>query len=272
MRAVAAFTLKEALRRRLVAVVVAVTGLFLVLLSLGVQAEARLGGPAVALLGGVTVVLVGIYLASPLPALLAVLSSAGAISAEIESGAMQAVLARPIGRAQIVLGKLLGLGALLAAYTLVLYGAVLLIAWAAARATLPDAPAVLGLLVLQPLIIVAATVLGSTFLPTLANGAAAILLYGVAAFGGALEQITAFADVHALSDIGIITSLMLPADAMYRRAAALAAQGQAGGLIWRLAGPASGAATPSPAMVWYALVYVAAAVGGAVWIFTRRDV
>jgi Cu-processing system permease protein len=182
------------------------------------------------------------------------------------------VLARPIGRAQIVLGKLLGLSALLAVYTLVLYGCVLLVAWSAAHAALPDAPAVLALLVLQPLILVAATVFGSTFLPTLANGAAAILLYGVAAFGGALEQITAFAGVHALSDVGIITSLLLPADAIYRRAAALAAQGQAGGLLWRMAGPASGAATPSPAMVWYAVLYVVAAVGGAVWIFTRRDV
>ncbi len=222
------------------------TAVSLVLPALGVRAEGRIDSPAVALVGGLAVVLVGLYLASPLPALLALLASAGAISAEIESGAMQAVLARPVGRAQIVLGNLLGLGALLAAYTLALYGIVLLIAWAGVRATLPQPPAVLALLLLQPLILVAVTVLGGTFLPTLANGAAAILLYGLAAFGGALAQITALAGVPTLSDIGTVTSLLLPAEPMCRRAAALAAQGGAArGLVWQLAGPAGGAAAPS---------------------------
>ncbi|HVB09256.1 MAG TPA: ABC transporter permease subunit [Bacillota bacterium] len=273
MLTIAAFTFREAMRRRLVAVAVLITAAFLLLLGLGLHAEVTSGSPAVGLLGGLTLVLVGLYLASPLPALLAVLATAGAISAEVENGAVQAVLARPIGRGDLVLGKFVGLALLLLAYTACLYAAVLLIAWAIAGATLPRPAAVLALLLLQPLVLVALTLFGSTFLPTMANGAAAILLYGLSSFGGAIEQLGAFSGVHALGDIGAISTLVLPSDAIYRRAAGLAAaQGGASSMLWQMAGPAAGVATPGPGVVVYAVAYVLVAVAAAVWVFTRRDV
>jgi ABC-type transport system involved in multi-copper enzyme maturation permease subunit len=51
-----------------------------------------------------------------LSSFLALFLSVGAISGEIDSGALHAVLARPLGRAQYVLGRWLGLVALIAAF------------------------------------------------------------------------------------------------------------------------------------------------------------
>jgi hypothetical protein len=69
-----------------------------------------------------------------------------------------------------------------------------------------------------------------------------------------------------------VSSLLLPAEAVYRRAAALASQGQGSSVIWRLAGPAAGAAAPSPTMIVHAALHLVAAVAGAVWIFAKRDI
>lgn len=273
MGPIAAFAFKEALRRRLVAVAVVLSLIFLLLFALAAaRLQAHLPGGGQGLLGGLAAVLIGLYLASPLPALLAVLSAAGAISSEVESGAMQAVLARPVRRVEVVLGKYLGIGAFLVAYTLLLQGAVLVIARLETGAALAHPLPVLALLCLEPLSLAAVTLLGSTFLSTVAGGAAAILLYGLSSVGGVLEQIGAVSGTASLRTIGIVTSLMMPADAIYRLAAAIAGRGAGGAVIWQFIGPAATLSTPSGAMVVYAVFYVLAAVAGAAWVFTRRDI
>ena len=231
---IAAFTFREARRRRVFAAVgllsIGFLGLYAVLARVVVSGAGANAGPfgRAALAGAVG--LLGVYLARSFSGLLAILVSAGAVAGEVDSGALQSVLARPLRRSTVLLGKFLGLGALLAAYTALLQAAVLVLAAVLAGGHLPDPAAVVGWLCLEPVILLALTLLGSTFLPTVANGAACVLLYGIAVAGGSLEQLGTFIGRPGLQDAGIVTGLLLPADAPYREAFAIASRGLAGGI------------------------------------------
>lgn len=276
MLTIAAFAFKEARRKRLVLAVGLLSLGFLCLFAL----MARLLGTHSSFAAdplerhalGLGIVLFGVYLARSFAGLLAILVAAGAISTEVESGALQSVLVRPVPRAAVVLGKFIGYGVMLVLYTVALQGAVLLLGLAVLGARLPSPAGVLAYLCLEPLILLALTLFGSTFLPTLANGAAGILLYGLAVVGGDVEQMGVFLGNRALSDIGIASSLLLPADVMYRRAFALASGGL-GDAVTGVLGPIFGSLSrPDALMVVYAVVYLGGLLAAAVAVFQRRDI
>lgn len=246
-------------------------GLFALLVRL-VVAHNQVAGPLPAAALGGAVALFGVYMARSFSGLLAILVSAGAVAGEIESGALQSVLARPLPRSAVVLGKFAGLGVLLCAYTAVLQAAVLVIAGVLAGARVPDPAAVLAWLCLEPLILLSLALLGSTFLPTVANGAACVLLYGLAVAGGSLEQIGVFLGRTGLQDVGTVTALLLPADAPYREAFFLASRGIAGAVTSALGPVLASPARPDAALLLYAALYPCALLAAAVWAFARRDV
>lgn len=272
--AIAAFTFKEALRRRLVLAGAVLTVGFLVLFGFITRAlvTQTAGDPVMAAAGHVAGAMVGVYLARSFSGLLAILVAVGAISSELETGALQSVLVRPIPRYWIVLGRFLGYGCMLILYTVVLQGLVLLLAHLIGGSDIAHPLAVLGLLCLEPLMLLALTLFGSTFLPTLANGAGAVLLYGASVIAGFLAQLTAFGAPQALARIGFGISLLLPADTMYRKAFAVAASPVAVGVLRRLMGPLGAAVDPSWWMVVYGGCYIVGMVALASWILARRDV
>lgn len=276
IRVLALFTFKEALRKKLIAAVAALSVAFLAMFALAAHAISMSPGRGLSSFEvaaeRVAFVFLGVYLARSFAGILAILVSAGAISAEVESGALQSVLVRPITRTAVVLGKFAGYGSMLFLYNAALQGAVMVTGYLATGAHLPHPLWVVGLLGVEPLVLLSATLLGSSFLPTVANGAAMVLLYGLAVVGGTFEQIGLFNGSKAAVDAGVVTSLMLPADALYR----LAVQVSSGGLgdaAVQILGPVFGnLSAPSALMVGYTFAYVAAAVGLASWIFSRRDV
>ncbi len=272
--AIAVFAFREAVGRRLVATVAVLSLCFLGLYALALHEWSVNVGfhqvPALQQAAATALLLMGLYAASLLCALLAIFAAAGAISGEVESGVLQAVLARPVRRGTVVLGKFAGFGAMLLVYALALNGAVMLVDRLALRAPVPHPWAVLAVLCLEPELLLALTLLGSTFLSTLANGASVLLLYGLGTIGGLFEQVGVLGGSHALLEIGVVTSLFIPSDALYRRAASLASAGF-GALVLRLAGPFGAAAAPGPAIVAYAVLYAALALALAVWRFSRRD-
>ncbi|MGB9904016.1 MAG: hypothetical protein ACPLQO_05005, partial [Desulfotomaculales bacterium] len=75
----------------------------------------------------------------------------------------------------------------------------------------------LGLFVLEPLVLLAVARLGSVVFSTLGNGVLAFALYALAVVGGMTEQIGALVENPAAVNAGIVASLILPADAVYRR-------------------------------------------------------
>jgi hypothetical protein len=151
------------------------------------------------------------------------------------------------------------------------------------RVALPGSWTVLPLFLLQPLIMLALAFWGSTVMSTLANGITIFLLYGIVLVAGMIEQIGAFLQVAGASaaakaanvmiNIGIVSSLVLPVDALYRRAVfiLLGNTGNLPGALQAL-GPFGAVSVPSRAMVVYAWVYLVGCLLLAVRSFERRDI
>src|SRR5713226_9353920 len=175
---IARFTLQEAISRRLILAGVVISLGYIGLFTLGfhfaydkalentASAEARLSlGVAFA-----TLTLFGVYVVNYLASFLALFLSVGAISGEIDSGTLHAVLARPLKRSEFVVGRWLGYALMLCVYIVAMTGLVLLVARLIAGYEVPDPTNALLLMLLEGVLLLTVSLFGSTLLPTLANG------------------------------------------------------------------------------------------------------
>jgi hypothetical protein len=122
---------------------------------------------------------------------------------------------------------------------------------------------------INELLLLNVTLLGGTRLSTLANGVLAFAAYGVAFIGGWIEQIGAFLGNQTTVAIGILSSLLMPSEALWKRAAFEMRTALAEAIP---ANPfTSSLSVPSVAMVMYAVFYATVALALAVWSFRRRD-
>ena len=94
------------------------------------------------------------------------------------------------------------------------------------------------------------------------------MVYGLAFIGGWVEQIGSIFDSQAAVRVGIITSLLMPVESLWRRAAYLM---QASGMGIGQLTPFSAFSPPSTAMVVYGVVYAIVALLLAIRSFNRRD-
>ena len=298
---VARWTVLEARRRRLLLAGALLSVAFVVLFAVGfyllyrtqqrdlleAQAQAQGAGPAGGfdareeLLAMSTIlVILGLYGVQFLAALLGLFLGAASVSPEIDSGALHAVLARPLSRLQYLMGRFLALAGLLTAYVVVMSGALLLTARVVAGYQPGDALRVVGLMVLQVLILLAVSLLGSTVLPTLANGVVMLVLFGLAWLGGIIGFVGTIPPGNELmANLGTAVSLLLPADAVWRGASYhvlppsfLVASSFASGGGDDVVGIPFGSTTPMvPAMLAWALAYPVACLTLAAAAFRRRD-
>ncbi|MBE3573137.1 MAG: hypothetical protein IMW95_09325 [Moorella humiferrea] len=133
----------------------------------------------------------------------------------------------------------------------------------------------LALFILEPLVLLAVTVLGTVWLPTLGNGILVFALYVVSMVGGMIEQIGSCWKVPLPSIyIGVISSLLLPADVVYRRlvhtlVGRMAPADMSMGItnLQDFLGPCGSLSTPSNWMLLYILVYIAGLLAAAVYVF-----
>jgi ABC-type transport system involved in multi-copper enzyme maturation permease subunit len=214
--------------------------------------------------------LAGLYATNFLVIMMSVLISVATISGEIESHTIESLLTKPIDRWQLIVGKWLGYALIVFVYVLFLPGGVLLIVYLRSGFTLNNIPLGLGLIFLEGLIGLSISIAGGTRLSTLANGALAFMLFGLAFIGGWIEQIGAVFRNEMAVNIGIVSSLLMPTETLWRKAITLFDSGVTGGL--EFAGPFSVTAQPSNVMIVYSIVYVVALLALALWLFTRRDV
>jgi len=215
----------------------------------------------------------GLYFGSFIISLLAILSSVGTISSEIENGVIQAVIVKPISRRNIILGKFLGTGLFLFTYSilffLVLY---LLVSWQTGLEMTGFLPAMF-LFALQPVVLLSVAVLGSVILSTLANGVITFTLYSVGMVGGMLEQMGWMLNNTFLQKTGIVTGLIMPVDTLYRKMVHLLVTPSGGALRpFQEMGPFGSFSEPSTIMMVYAAAYVIVLLFGAVSAFDRRDI
>jgi Cu-processing system permease protein len=130
----------------------------------------------------------------------------------------------------------------------------------------------LALIWLNALVLLSVSLLGGAYLSTLANGVLVFGLYGVAFIGGWIEQIGSFFTNQSASqiaiNIGIITSLMMPSEALWRRAAheLQSPLSTALGIS-----PFTAGTYPSAVMIIYAVIFMLIAFALAVQRFGNRD-
>ena len=277
--AVAGLTLREALRRRVILAAILMSLGFLALYGVAAHFagtemfKTGAGGGLDELMRrevATQLLYMGLFPASFIIALTAVFAASGTISGELDSGVIYGVLARPVRRAELVVGKFLGLATMLAVYALALDAAVVGLARWQLGVPLTNWPAALAVFVLEPMPLLALAVLGSSRLPTLANGVLCTAAYGIAFIGGLIEAIGAVISNEIMVNLGIVSSLLMPLDALHRLALSLLLPP---GLLFQQGGlpGVGGSSAPSAWMAVYAVGYVIALLAGAAAVFGRRD-
>jgi Cu-processing system permease protein len=271
---IAWLTLREASRRRLLWIGTALAVAFLLLFGVAFSAllhefVGQLNPtPGRIAEGASFFVMAGLYAVNFLITMLSVLASVDTISGEVASHAIQSIVTKPLRRWEVVLGKWLGFAVLITAAVLLLGGGVIVIGWGVSGYVVPNALVGLGLLVLQGVVLLSLTLFGGTRFSTLTNGVFVFMLFGLAFLGGWTEQIGAMLGNDTAVRIGIASSLLLPTEAMWRRAAYLM---QPPIFQSFSSTPFGVASLPSPAMVVYTVVYGLVMVALAVRAFSRRD-
>ena len=210
-----------------------------------------------------------LYMVNFLVIVMAILVSVTAVSSEIDSHTIETLVTKPARRWEIILGKWLGYAGILTLYTLLLVGGLMLLYRWQTGLAINNSAAGLGLLLLQGLMILSLTLLGGTRLSTLANGVLAFMMVGIAFIGGWVEQIGSMLQNETAVDIGIVTSLIMPTEILWRQALALLQPRITSSTF--TAGPFVVLSQPSDLMIGYAVAYTAVLLLLSLVAFSRRD-
>jgi ABC-type transport system involved in multi-copper enzyme maturation permease subunit len=278
-------TFHEALRRRIVLTGLLLGLCFLIVFSLGfhfiiVQVkQARItaqGDPAqqaiarVAFVEGAnTLLLAGLYAVTFLSIAMAALLAADTLAGEISSGTIQTILTKPIRRSDVIFGKWLGFALLLGLYMLLTAGGTVLSVLVQSGYAPNHLLVGLGLIYMEALLIMTISMACSSATSALATGGIVFGLYGLAFIGGWIEQIGAVIQNPTAVKVGIIASLIIPSESLWRRAAFEMQTPLSGALG---VSPFGATSVPSPLMVGYTAVYLLGALWLAIRVFQKRDI
>lgn len=212
--------------------------------------------------------MVGLYVVDLLAVVMTILTSVDTLAGEISSGTIHAIATKPLPRWQIFAGKWIGFAGMIAAFVALVFGGTILIAYLMGGVA-PEHGLVGGMLVLlECLLALAVTFLFGTWFSTLSNGVIVIGLHGLAFMGGWLEQMSGFTESARLVAVGVTTSLIMPSESVWRRAAFRMQTPLAGSLPFS---PFANVSIPSTTMIGYAVFYMAAALVIGLWHFQIRD-
>jgi ABC-type transport system involved in multi-copper enzyme maturation permease subunit len=196
----------------------------------------------------------------------------------VESGVLSAVVARPIRRADVVIGRWLGLAVLVAAYTAA--SSVLEIAAVdAVSGSVPPHPILaVVFLAAQALVLLTLGLALGTRLASIAAGAICVVAFGLGWMAGVFAGIARFFDVGPLATAAEGSRWVFPSDGLWR------------GTVWALEpqvliaaaanaiGPTAQAnpffATDAPPVLFdvWAAMWIVVVLTLAVWSLARRDI
>lgn len=277
---VARLTLREAFRRRLLWALVGLTALIIVLTWWGFSRIAEVSpvtGP-VEMLAVSQVLVMLAFMFSFVLAMTAVFAASPAIGPEIESGLLLAILARPIRRSEVLLGRWLGLAVVLVGYAIVA-GYLEVGAVGLATGYLPTDPAIAPLyLAGEALVLLTLAMVFSTRIASVAGGAIAVVAYGLAWMAGIIGGVGEAFNSDVLRNAGIVARLILPSDILWRGAAGaltptedvLRGGGVATPALYKFS-PFSGSA-PDPVWLGWCLLWIVGALAVGIVLLRRREV
>lgn len=280
VRVIAAWSLREALRRRVFLVVGLLTLAFLVLYGLGlwqlfrsvdfeVTDDTGVDGEIVA---GATLLGLAMFASLFLGTVLAVFLTLGAVRGDAERGLLQPMLVRPLRRRTLLLGRWVAAAAVCGGYVVVVFGAAVVLTrifggWWPDR-VLEPALALAGAVA----ILAALSLAGSVVLSATANGIAVFMLFGAGLVAGLLGQIGEALGSGTLDDVATAASWVLPFEALYQSALSAITAETVGFTRFAIdLGPFGGAESFGPLMWPWALAYLVAVGALAAFAFGRRD-
>ena len=278
----AALTLREAARRR---VLRALGGLTVLLLGLSAWGFAELssvevGGAGLtsgeARLAASQVLNLVLFGYSLVAALGTAFLAGPTLAGEVESGAALAVLARPVRRGTVLLGKWLGLVVFGAGFVVVAG----LAQFAVVRVTVgywPPAPVTgLALLAAETAVLLTLGLLLSAVISPMASGIVAVGLFGAAWVAGVVGGVGDALGNAGVARVGTVSRMLLPTDGLWRGAmhafqdpTALLAFSQGG--QGAQAFPFLSTTSPSGLYLGWVVVWVLLVGGLAALAFGRRD-
>ncbi len=277
----AGYGFREALRRKVFAVVLVLTAVFLVLFWLAVRFVfhrlSSISPPAdfavdKRTFAGAFLLGLAMFATLFLGVVLAVFLTLGVVSGDAERGLLQPLVVRPVGRATLLLSRFLGAAVVCIAYVLAVYGIALAMidmsgSW------VPPSPLAPGLELAGGVVIaIALSILGSVVLSSTANGIAVFMLFGAGLTAGLLGSVG-----HALSSSTIEhasrdVAWALPFEALYQDGLGIISSGAGGvtGFLLQL-GPFGGAFVHGWGIRLWSVGYLVVALALAVFLFRRRD-
>ena len=273
---VAALTIHESARRRVLRALVAMTVLLLALSAFGfsridaefsglTSGEARLVASLV-----LNLVMFGLSLIAALgTAFLAGPTLAG----EIESGMALAVLARPVRRTAVLVGKWLGLITFGSGFVLVAGAAHFVIVWVTVGYWPPDPVTGLTLLAAQTTVLLTLGLMLSTVISPMASGIVAVGLFGATWIAGIVGTIGELIGNDDVARVGTISRMLLPTDGLWRGAMHAFQDPSVLGVYTANEGPHPflGDSSLTPAYLGWVVLWVLLVLGLASVSYRRRD-
>ncbi len=272
---IASLTIHEGIRRNIVRLAIGMGILFLIVFGVGIHyiflqfEDANFLPPGEMEIPAIALTIVGLYVINFLLILVSVLISVASISSEIDTHVIDTIVTKPVSRWEIVLGKWLGFAIMITVYATFMAGGLITISALRTGYRLDTIVPGIALMALNGILVMTISIAGGTRLSTLANGVVAFMLYGIAFIGTWVENIGSVFENEAAINIGILSSLIVPAEAVWRKAS-LSFESRILGNP-QFAGPITVFSEPSDMMIWYAIFYVAALLAWSLWSFSQRD-
>jgi ABC-type transport system involved in multi-copper enzyme maturation permease subunit len=275
------YGLREAMRRKMFAVVVVLTIVFLALFWLANHYVFRdlstITPPAdvhvdTRTFAGAFMVGLAMFGTFFLGVVLAVFLTLGTVTGDAERGLLQPLVARPVGRTTLLVARFVGAGAVCTGYVLVVYFAGVLItgltgSWWPDRIALPGIE-----LAAAVLVVITLSLLGSVVLSSTANGIAILMLFGAGLVAGLLGSIGHALNSHTIKHASTIASWALPFEALYQDGLRMITEHTSGltGFLLQL-GPFGGAYVHGWGIRVWATLYVLIVGALALGAFARKD-
>ncbi len=276
---VASLTLREALRRKVIWALTALTAILLALDAWGFSSlhgmDTEFGtmtSVQARLLASQLLNLV-MFAMSLIVALGAAFLAGPTLAGETESGVALAMLARPVRRTSVLFGKWLGLSAFAAGYVAIAGIAQFLVVRWTVGYWPPHPVTALVYLTGEAVILLTLALLLSSLISPMASGVVAVGLFGACWVAGVVGGIGGVIGNDNVERIGTVAQVVLPTDGLWRGAMHAMQDGGALTAFPEMAGFPflSDAAPTAPYLIWV-VVWVSVAGALAAVSYVQRDV
>jgi ABC-2 type transport system permease protein len=269
----AGITFREAARRKILWTAMIAGGLLLAIFAVALHLQvdefkSRAMSPFLRYQVESGMLMVGLYTVDLLAVVMTILTSIDTLAGEISSGTIQAIATKPVSRWQILVGKFFGFIAMISAYVVVMFSGTVAVSYWTVGVTPQNPARGVLLIILECAVALSVTFLLGTWFSTLTNGVLVLGLQGLAFMGGWLEQVSGFSQSAHIVTLGVVTSLIMPGESLWRRAAFEMQTPLAASLSFS---PFANVSIPSGVGVIYAGIFLIVVLGFAIYHFQTRD-